>query len=626
MSLNKYYQDELDYLDDLGDKIAQGNPDLERCLGAKGEDPDVNCLLRGFAFLTARLRAKLEDEYPELTYDLLSLLWPNYLRPVPATSILEFTPKPNAVTQSVLVDKGVEVASVRKQGSRCKFRTSYPVVLYPFSLHDVEVVVPADGPVLRLGFAVSPRVSFEKLGVKTLRLYLHGPAHLARNLYYWLCTRLDGITVEAESETGVKEFRLPKARVKPVGFGPDEDVLEYPNNASPGYRLLQEYFTLPEKFLFVDVTGLDKIAEIGRPEKFDLVFHFTKDSKKGSESLNEVELPRVSRENVRLYCTPIINLFEHSALPIRVDHKKVEYRVVPSADRLDHFEVYSIDKVAGSLTHSQKYNPLPSKEKSKRRIYRAFESFRHVAHGTEGKAKTGYYRTRLQVNTDSRESTKSGYGNQSVDTYISFITPVAVSEEFVEEEKVSLDLTCTNGRLVAELGIGDLCKATQHSPEIATFENIEPVTKPVLPPLERGGDWGLISNLSLNYRSLTNNIEALRRILSTYNFLAVYDDKEAKNRDELLEALVGIETESVDLLLEISPTLGMQPVRGLRTTITVRKSHFLNEGDLYLFGSVLKAFFAIFVHINSFHELVMKIDETNREYTWQAVNGERPIL
>ncbi|MDU3889721.1 MAG: type VI secretion system baseplate subunit TssF, partial [Serratia liquefaciens] len=42
---------------------------------------DVERLLEGFAFLTGRLRQKLDDELPELSHSLMHLLWPNYMRP-----------------------------------------------------------------------------------------------------------------------------------------------------------------------------------------------------------------------------------------------------------------------------------------------------------------------------------------------------------------------------------------------------------------------------------------------------------------------------------------------------------------------------------------------------------------
>lgn len=92
MSFNYYYQSELTALRQLGRRFAERSPALAPFLGQAGRDPDVERLLEGFAFLTGRLRQKLDDELPELTHSLMHLLWPNYMRPLPAFSILQFDP------------------------------------------------------------------------------------------------------------------------------------------------------------------------------------------------------------------------------------------------------------------------------------------------------------------------------------------------------------------------------------------------------------------------------------------------------------------------------------------------------------------------------------------------------
>ena len=89
---NKYYQDELQFLRELGEEFAKANPSAAHYLSTTSRDPDVERMLEGFAFLSARVRQKLEDEFPELAHSLMRLLWPHYLRPVPSMAILEFQP------------------------------------------------------------------------------------------------------------------------------------------------------------------------------------------------------------------------------------------------------------------------------------------------------------------------------------------------------------------------------------------------------------------------------------------------------------------------------------------------------------------------------------------------------
>ena len=55
---NKYYQDELTYLRELGKEFAAAYPAIAPLLAERGADPDVERLLEGVAFLTGRIRQK----------------------------------------------------------------------------------------------------------------------------------------------------------------------------------------------------------------------------------------------------------------------------------------------------------------------------------------------------------------------------------------------------------------------------------------------------------------------------------------------------------------------------------------------------------------------------------------
>jgi len=152
---SKYYQDELQFLRELGEEFAKAHPAAAHELAGPGRDPDVERLLEGFAFLSARVREKLDDEFPELTHGLIQLLWPHYLRPIPSMAILEFSPVMQALRQSQVVPRGAEVQSVPVEGTPCRFRTTQEVVLNPIALERVSLEARAAGPSsLRLGFRI----------------------------------------------------------------------------------------------------------------------------------------------------------------------------------------------------------------------------------------------------------------------------------------------------------------------------------------------------------------------------------------------------------------------------------------------------------------------------------------
>ncbi|MGB6328287.1 MAG: type VI secretion system baseplate subunit TssF, partial [Halarcobacter sp.] len=90
MAFNDYYKEELTSLRTLGAEFSKKNPGLSTYLSKEGQDPDVERLLEGFSFLTGRLKQQLNQELPEVAHTLVQLLWPNYVRPIPSYSIIQY--------------------------------------------------------------------------------------------------------------------------------------------------------------------------------------------------------------------------------------------------------------------------------------------------------------------------------------------------------------------------------------------------------------------------------------------------------------------------------------------------------------------------------------------------------
>jgi type VI secretion system protein ImpG len=578
---NKYYQDELSFLNELGKEFALKNPKLAPFLAERGNDPDVERLLEGFAFLTGRLRQKLDDELPELTHTLINLLWPHYLRPIPSMSILQFEPIESALAEKQTIARGCTVDSLPVEATACHFKTCYDVDIYPLRLEAINLERVASGSVLKLRFLPEAGVGLDKLAIDKLRLFLHGESYITYSLYLWLSRYLDNVLVQAIGSND--KFTLASKVVTPVGFDEQQSLLPYPANAFPGYRLLQEYFSLPEKFLFLDINELNAVSNF-KSDGFELIFNF-------SCPLDEQIHLNLKDHHIRLYCTPIINLFPLDASPIRLDHRRVEYQIRPEANPPQHYEIFSIDKVEGLLPGQ-----------SNTQTYYAFESFDHAASDV-----ATFYRTRVNPSVVQ----------QGVDTYIAFVT---ATEEVTlpPVETISLELTCSNRNLAGELKLGEIRVATGNSPEFATFENITVVTSSFPPPLEAGLHWQLISNMSLNYLSLAN-VEALRIILSAYDFGAYYNTQAALESKLRREGLAAIKTRPVDVLHYGTP------IRGIRTHIDMLVSKFAGEGDMYLFASVLNEFLALYASINSFHQLEVETEE-GEIYLWRPRQGQQNLM
>ncbi|WED24555.1 type VI secretion system baseplate subunit TssF [Vibrio sp. JC009] len=586
MSQSKYFREELTFLKEQGKEFTEIYPQLARFLNGNTTDPDVERLLEGFAFLSAKLREKVDDEFPELTHSIINMLWPNYLRPVPSMSILAFSPE-KMTSEYQIIQRGTSVESKPVLGTKCKFKTCRDVEVYPIVLSKVYAEHTRESSRININLSINSGVSCEKIKMDKMRFYLGGDKYSAQMLYLWMNQHLKKISIEVNGE----EAELPDGVCSVVGFSESESLLPYPKNVYEGYRIFQEFLYFPQAFYFIDISGLQHINKI--EDEFSLKFRFTK------------TLPtdiRVSRDSFQLYCTPVVNLFEHDAEPIDFNGCKSEYAIVPSSRFSSHYEIFYVNQVIG---WKQKKDSAHSG--GLRRVYLPFESFQHEVERSNNRVSL-YYRSRV----------KESIRGDGYDTFLSFVRGDE-SESVGVDEAVSVSLTCTNRMLPAELGIGDICEYTEDIPSAVKFHNILQPTQSVRPVLDGSLLWTLISNLSLNYLSLLSK-DALCSVLRAYDFKACVDRQAEKVARMRLDAISEVESYPVDKIIR-----GMT-VRGLQTTIHLDQKGFASEGELYLFGTVLSRFFALYASINSFHELIVVNQTNNEKYRWGIQSGIQPLM
>lgn len=588
MSFNRYYQDELIALRELGKEFAKKNPALAPFLDTPGRDPDVERILEGFAFLTGRLRQKIDDELPEIIHSLFNLLWPNYLRPIPASSIVRYEPSGN-ISGAVTIPRGTMVNSIKVEGTHCQFKTVYDTEILPIRLVEQSFLEKSGEASLILKFK-SLGVPLDNIPLSSIRFFILGEPAVAHTIYYAMVARTREVRLvlrDKEKKPVTVHSAQARDSVRPVGFLEEEGLYPYPANTFPGYRLLQEYFCFPEKFLFVEVANLSRgfngqnLSGFQGEDEFELHFAMP-------ELPDYFESFKV--ENWQLFCTPVVNLFQMDATPLTLDHRHTEYRVVPDPRLPYHFATYSIDNV-GTWGHDDR----------NRRSYVEFESFEHESLGGSSHS---YYRRQV------RPSHKDG----GPETYVSFMQPPG-SADLPQAETISMELTCTNRNLPGKLGVGDICIHADNTPDTVSFQNITPVIPPFNPPLEGDILWRLLSNMSLNYIALTN-ISALKAVISAYDFRALHDRPRARVLEKTLQGMVSISCRQTDRLH------GGLPVRGMQTRLVLDQRSFSCEGDMYLFGSVLNEFLALYATVNSFHQLIVVEARRGEEYQWPSRLGK----
>ena len=587
-----YYEDELRYLYQAGKEFARSHPDIARYLHIDSEskddrDPYVERLFEGFAFLTGRIRERLDDELPELTESLCSMLWPHYLKPVPSVSVIEFKPRPGLVQQTTTFPAGTEVRSIPagEEGTVCRFRTTHEVRIHPVKISDARLSWLNDGTSsVTLRFAIEKGAEYNKLQLNPLRLYFHAEDPIASMMHMFFTRQAKRVVLSAGGSR--LELDGPTA-LRPAGLDSMDALLPYSRFAPSGFRLLHEYLSFRRKFWFVDVHGLDRLTPPAKTMEFEVECFFDR---------AYPEEKKFTAENIRLFCAAIVNMFAMDAEPVRMDHLQPDYRVTPDLHQQHGYEVYSVDSVVGMEEGTGKrhpYHPLFS------------------VSGTETREEDRrYFSTVTRVGPSGRRQTTVSLGG------------FTAANGDIPVETLSLEITATNGSLPREkLQERAITQPAPDFPNIAAFENL---TQPTLDlhPRSMGTDgargqednflWKIISHLSLNFMTIAS-LKALRGVLELYDWTGT----EANRRR--IAGLRNVSWAPKEILYRSAV------IRGAEVTIEVQDGHFADEGDLCLFGLVLSEFFTAYATINSFVHLHIVTKPSEQHYHWEPRRGNMSL-
>ncbi len=569
-----YYQRELERLREEGALFARRHPALAPLLAGEGTDPDVERLLEGTAFLAAQIREKLDDELPEVIHALLNMVAPHYLRPLPSTTIMAFTPR-RALRECLTIPRGTQIRSVEVEGTACIFTTAADVELAPLQLDEVQLTrEQSRRGILRLRFSTCNHVPLEAISLDRLRLHFSGGyAEAARRLMICL-THTRGLRLAG----GGKVRELPAAALGMVGFDEADALVPYPPQSFPGFRHLQEFFMLPERFCALDVTGFAQWRERGTGSAFSLEFLL--------EDLPD-ECPAFRNGHVQLFVCPAVNIFPLSGEPIRLDHSRASYLIRPSGQNAAHYQVYSVDRVRGL-----------AQGEARPRDYLPFLA------ANPGNASCPVYSLSTRLENDTL-AVSIAIGRQAGSR------PVP--------EVLSLDLHCTNGSLPEQLRTGEICMPTASSPLLAEFTNLRAPTAASLPPLGGNTLWRLLSHLYTNFLSLASG-ESLRRLLKLYVFGKSGDNAGQMAHLKRIDGIVELAAMPCELLSH------GRLLRGQDLRLRVRAENFAGDGDLYVFCSVLDAFLGTYAAVNTFTRLNVTDMSGGQEFRWPARLGRRTLL
>lgn len=578
------YEAEMRYLRAAGREFAQLHPEAARRIGLTqvGEPDDrVEQVFQGFAFLMGRLRQKLDDALPEIAEPLSHALWPHMQRTLPSLAILEFVPRNGQPVEVLPAGLAMRSNPVGPERTVCMYRTTQPVRVLPLKLRAAGAQVRPDGrSALRLSFDLL-RFDQRTLGdLSRIRLYLHGERVVTQALYLALTRDVQAIEMRLPTLYQGRAQPQPQMKLEAAGFGvetrlwPQDETQRDPQRSAEldGDQGLLEYFAFPEKYHFIDLCGFDAAGL--SPDETQVEFEIVLQQRlAGDVTFDE--------SNLRLHCTPVINMFELDAIPIRTTPYQDRYRLATPPAAGAHIEPYAaVSVVAIDHLTARKHPYLP------------FSTFQHRGGTLWRDAPERYFHTRSAWGVAGNRELWLTLGGQAWDQPGS-----------LPDDHLTVRMTACNGRLPSmTLSEIRLTEPVSPLPGIQAVRNLTPPTMSLYPPdSEQRYQWRVIAQFAANNLALLD-----RQILC--DTLRLYDWSEGEQNQRRIEAIIDLRHRPLSRLVKG----GLE--HRVEVEVTLDPAGFTGPGDIALFGEVLNRFVARYTGANYGVQLVLVVDEQRIEY------------
>ncbi|MCX7685324.1 MAG: type VI secretion system baseplate subunit TssF [Acetobacteraceae bacterium] len=579
-SLLPAYNEELAALRRLAGEFAAAFPKVAGRLritpdGAV-DDPHVERLLEGVAFLAARVQHRLDDELPEITDTLLELLSPHLLAPVPSMTTVRLSPRAEARGPAV-VKRGTPLDTEPVRGESLRYRTCHDVTLWPIAIESAKLSgLPLAAPPnprlpgraagsLRLVLrTAAPDLSFAEIGLDRLRLHLRGGGPVPAAVHELLATATLGIAL-ADGPADPQPTLLDASALQPAGYAREEAALPWPRRAFDGHRLLTEWFAFPEKFLYLDISGIEARSLLQQSDRLEIFVYLAR-------SVPELERT-LSAESFALHCTPAVNLFPQRCEPIALDGTRADWIVLPDARRPAALEVHSVTEVR------------ESRPDGARRTVQPF--FRLGRSAEEEDAAAPQWVARRLPATPPLTGTE---------TRLSLRDP-AFDPARPADAVLTVEALCCNRDLPDLLPFGGGQPALRIADPAAPADAAECLSAPtstLRPRLRDRSAWHLVSHLALNHLGVTGGEDAAAALRE---MLRLHDLRNAPETRAAIASLVAVEARPG--LARIPQARPGAFVRGLDVALTFDAQGWA-AGGLFGLACVLERFLALQGTVNGF--------------------------
>jgi type VI secretion system protein ImpG len=595
--LLRYYEEELGVFGHFAREFRARYPRTAGALNVAGEpddDPGVTRLVQSVALLTARIRKRLDDDYPQFTEALLDSLYPHYLRPLPSHTIVQVD-RPEG-SASLLLPRGTMLRA-RGGDSACRFRTVYDVLLAPPDVRGLVLSPAAVAPRrIRLPRAVT---AFVSIGIDCgpladpaalpdrLRLFVDGDASLRAALLDTLFLRCGGAWLLA-GDAGAW-LPLPRVPLTLAGFAEADAMLPVPARSHPALRLLTEYFCYPDKFHFIDVDlgALRAVLALLHVGAAGFTLHL---GVAGAQDDAVRLLSGLQSTNLRAGCTPVINLFPKAGAPLHLSGTAADYPLLADSAHAAAYEIHSVDAVRLVRDGTKGHAVTP--------VAPLYADAAEAAAGLPGQGAPASW----VVRRDHATAAVSPGHEMRIALLDADYRPLDAAGS-----TLSVDLTCSNRDLPARLPWGQP-GGDLRADELSGLAPIRMLRKPS--PGYRfehahGAHWRLVAHLAPHPAALcADGLHAFQRML------ALYDLPRAPAAQRAIGGIVGLEHGAERTWMPAAPVATLMP--GVAVRLTVDEDAYAGS-SLAVFAQVLDRYFALHAQLNCYARLRVVAKDGGRE-------------
>ncbi|MGH7025068.1 MAG: type VI secretion system baseplate subunit TssF [Caulobacteraceae bacterium] len=614
--LLRAYNEELTYLRETAREFGEENEIVAGRLGLKtptDPDPYVERLLEGVAFLGARVKLKLEDQFPDFTQHLLHAIQPHYLAPTPSMCVAAFEPQEGdqALVEGFKIARGAELTATAKDqgGAVVTFRTGQDVTLWPLKIAETEYL-PTRAAVaafaeaagvraeagLRVRFTAVGGVPLAKIAPALLPVFLAGSETVPGELYRQIVGESLAVITRSPSSAAGKEGWIRLAAPEQYGFDDDCALLPAEGRSFSGYRLLSEYFACPERFLFFALRGLGEAFSTCE-EACDVVFLFSR----SAESLAGAVRPA----NLRLFATPAVNLFEKQLGRVQIKPYGHEFQLIPDRTRPLDFEVWAITEVVAYSRSNTDPRPVAPLYAFGALLYDWREALFYVPRLTRRRLSTKEQRLRRRTDYLGTE------------TWISLTAPGDPSR-LDDVHELAVRALVTNRELPELLRFGGASDLSQSGAPVRAVSVLRAPTRPQPPLGLHDGAWRVIGHLTPNYATLASEDNDDPSLLRDH--LALYGRADDPGMRRQIDGIISVRARPVTRRVPGQDRLAF--ARGLRVRIKLDDASFENA-RMYLFAALIEHFLAEFASVNSFIECEFESPREGVFAQWPPRMGQR---